>query len=342
MDKKSLFYNLLLFVFSTMLSLLVLELLFRFFLFGNDSFSIEKMNSVHAIGVSGLIKPSFHHEIIYELKPNLDTYFKLALFRTNSRGLRDKEYEIVKPKHTFRTATIGDSFTMPAGVKIEKAYHSLLEEKLNKEQKKLNYEFINFGVGGYSLRQYWGVIKYKAQEYTPDLIIIGFCPANDHLIPPPLIYAKLAEGKYKVKTKTYPFFNSFVADTIAGMLRKLKRKFLETNNTNKLKTGTVFSEQQKNYMLDYFSKISNFSKDNNVPVIIANLSNRYNETYVKVLKKLVIESDLNFVDTSLPFKGADLNKYKIYPIDSHPNEAANQIFAEEIYNYLTENRFLSK
>ena len=37
---------------------------------------------------------------------------------------------------------------MPAGVKIEESFHSILEEKLNKEQRDVTYQFINFGVGG--------------------------------------------------------------------------------------------------------------------------------------------------------------------------------------------------
>lgn len=157
------------------------------------------MNSFNKMGVSGLLKSSTHSEVIYELKPYVNTLFKLASFKTNSNGLRDKEYEIAKPVNTFRVAVIGDSYTMPAGVKVEESYHSLLEERLNKEQRELTYEFINFAVGGYNLRQYYGVIKYKTQEYDPDLIIVGFCPNNDHRIPQNEIF----EQPFKPKFRTY-------------------------------------------------------------------------------------------------------------------------------------------
>ncbi len=50
------------------------------------------------MGVSGLIKPSSYTKIIFELKPNLNTYFKMARFMTNSCGLRDKEYLVDKQK----------------------------------------------------------------------------------------------------------------------------------------------------------------------------------------------------------------------------------------------------
>ena len=49
---------------SLILSVFFLELAYRFYMFGWDSLSIEKMNSVHNIGKSGLIKTSQYSEII--------------------------------------------------------------------------------------------------------------------------------------------------------------------------------------------------------------------------------------------------------------------------------------
>ena len=91
MKKKSLLVNGSVLLLSTVVSLIVLEQSYRFYLFGFDSFSVEKMNSVHSLGVSGITQRADHPEIVYELKPNLDLYFKLAKFKTNSDGLRDKE-----------------------------------------------------------------------------------------------------------------------------------------------------------------------------------------------------------------------------------------------------------
>ena len=70
---------------------------------------------------------------------------------------------------------IGDSFTMGSGVEIEKVYHSVVEEKLNEREDSVRYELINFGVGGYNLLNYSGVLEKKAVLYDPDFIVIGFC-----------------------------------------------------------------------------------------------------------------------------------------------------------------------
>lgn len=303
-----------------MFSLLVLEQAYRTFLFGGASFSIGRMNSIHALGKSGLIKPSNNSEIIYELKPNLDTDFKLTKFKTNSNGLRDKDYSFSKSGSVFRAALIGDSFTMPAGVKIEESFHSILEEKLNKEERDMTYQFINFGVGGYNLRQYLGTMKSKAIEYDPDLIIVGFCAQNDHRIPP----SKIFERPYKVKPTTYPFFKSFVLDKLKGI----------TNNKRKIDNAETFTEGRKNYVSNIFSEMEAYSKQNNIPIIIMHLSNQYNKVYAKELEELVVENGLIFADVSLPFAGKDFGEYIIYPTDNHPNGKANRIFADELYGYL--------
>jgi hypothetical protein len=284
---------------------------------------------MYDLGFSGLIKPSQNPEIIYELKPNLNCYFKIASFRTNSRGLRDKEYEINKPKDTFRIAVIGDSFTMSSGVEIEESYHALLEEWLNKDEGGINYQFINFGTGGYSLRQYWGVIRDKAFEYDPNLIIVGFCPSNDHIVPDNEIF----EQPYKVKSQTYPFFKSYVIDKVVLKLKK-------TSNDSRGQSGEIFSEEQRKYMYDFFSRMNEFSNDNNIKIIIVCLSHRHNGKYVKELEKLVIGNGLHFVDVSLPFKGTDVLEYRINPTDGHPNEKANKVFAEQLYNYINKKDLL--
>lgn len=322
MSKNQLLATGLLFLVSTALSFLLLEQAYRFYLFGWDSFSIEKINSIHGIGVSGLITPSEQLEVIFELKPNLNTYFKLARFRTNSHGLRDREYKLQKPENTYRIAVIGDSFTMPAGVEIEDSYHSLVEENLNRNSGDTTYQLINFGVGGYNLRQYMAVIKHKAQKYSPDLIIVGFCPWNDHNIPSHEIF----ERRYKVKPATHPFFQSFVIEGFIAGIRNAKK-------SNTFRT-TTFSDKQKVYLSKIFSEMADYSSQSNVSIIIVNISHLYNERYSGELKNLVLENGLYFADLSLPFKGTDFDEFKIYRTDHHPNRLAHRIFANGLYAYL--------
>ena len=327
MNKKRVLTNGLLLFFSTLLGLLLVEQVFRVYLFGSDSLSITKMNSVHEIGYSGLLKPSDHLEITYELKPNLNTYFKLASVKTNTNGLRDKAYPFSKPDSVFRVAVLGDSFTMPAGVEIEEAYHSLLEERLTREQRELTYEFINFGVGGYNLRQYLGLMKFRIQSYDPDLILIGFCPHNDHEIRDD----KHFEQRYVPKPATYPFYGFFILKALAKAIRLLGEK--HEANQNK---GPILTQEQREYVSDIFSEMKAYSLQKSIPVVIVNLSFVYDKEYGDELEELVVSHGLNYVDVTSRFKETSLWEYSIYRTDGHPNGKAHRIFAEEIYAYLSQ------
>ena len=327
MNKKNLFTNGLLLLISTVLSFLALEQSYRFFLFGSASFSISKMNSINGLGELGLLKGSDNLEIVYELVPNANALHKLVVFRTNSAGLRDKEYSLAKGEDTFRVAVIGDSFVMADGITIEETFHSLLEDRLNKESEDITYQFINFGLSAYNLRQYLEVMKHKALAYDPDLILVGFCPRNDQYIP--------EEQTYKDVPRTYPFFHlysiqalidiyqrgSYYDDDVAYMEKELAR-------------NEPFSGKQGRYMTQVFSEMNDFSEQNDIPIIVVYIDIFYNEKFAYRLEEIVLKNNLYFVNASTPFKGQDFNDYIIYPIDSHPNGEAHQLMADVIYDYL--------
>lgn len=323
---------------SLAISFLLLEFTYRIYIFGWRGLSIRMMNSVHGIGTSGLIKASGYPELIYELKPNLKTFFKLVPFETNSRGLRDQEYPIAKPGQTFRVVVIGDSFTMPAGVRAEESYHSILEGRLNQESDSLSYEFINFGVGGYSLRQYSGVLKHRTLNYDPDLILIGFCPDNDHHIPPD----HELKHTYQVKKTTRPFFSHpFALRRLLKTLLNLTGSTVENLFGKQPNSQTpdlpFYSEEEAAYMSDTFSQMAAAGVEHNTPIAVVFLSHRHNPKWSKAAKELaqiVQGRGLYFVNTSPAFENTQFENHRIYAIDNHPNGRANQLFADTIYSYM--------
>jgi len=327
MNKKNIFTNILLLVISTFVSFLALEQSYRYYLFGTESFSITKMNSINGLGELGLLMPSNNSEIVYELKPNMNTYHKLVQFRTNSAGLRDKEYSVMKTEDMRRIAVIGDSFVMADGIAIEDTFHSVLEERLNQEGGDLTYQFINFGVSAYNLRQYLEVMKHKAKDYDPDLILVGFCPRNDQYIP--------EEQTYRDVPKTNAFFHLYSIQAIKDVFNRGTYYDDDIYYMEKeLTRNAPFSDKEKRYMTQIFSEMDDFSKQNNIPVIVVYVDIFYNEKFAENLEEIVLKNDLYFVNASTPFEGQGYDEYIIYPIDSHPNVKAHRIFADVIYDYL--------
>jgi hypothetical protein len=330
MIEKGLLIKISIFVLSSILSFILFEISYRFIIFGSDSLNYEKMNSVAPLGLSGLIEPSRDREILYQLKPNLNTYFKMARFKTNSQGLRDRGYSMPKPKETIRVAVVGDSFTLPAGVDIEDAYHSILEEELNARCPQNTYEFINFAVGGYYLNQYWAVIEKEVMKWDPDIILIGFCKYNDYEIPP----SKLFEKPYKVKEKGHPFFfQSFAIRSLKQFIKNLGKK--DINKNQRIDGNSTFAQEQVDYMIEIFSKIGSFGIEKRIPIVVANLGITPDEQHE--LESIVTNSSLYYVDLTPSFEGTKISEYSIFPTDNHPNSKANLVFANVLKEYLDNN-----
>ena len=325
---KKLLANTLLLLASSAVCFLLLEMSYRFYLLGWDMFSVEKVNSVHPIGLSGLLQPSPHRELLFELKPNQNTYFKLVPFVTNSQGLRDKEYSLAKPDGVLRVAVMGDSFTLPSGVAIEDAYHSLIEDRLNEGRPQVGYELINFAVGAYTLEQYLIAIRLKALVYDPDLVLIGFCAGNDDNVHQPDQFP----DPYDPLEKSFPFYGSFAIEAVRFKLQAMR---IEEE------TGQGPSERQVRYLTRVFSELAELGKTEGIPIVVVNLLNQ--PTDFKSIRDLALSNGIeHFLDTSAAFRDTDLADYRILPIDNHPNARAHRIFADQIYEYLIRHDLLRR
>ena len=98
--------------------------------------------------------------LLYEPKP-LTGFF-------NKHGIRGKE--ISQKKSIPRIFFVGDS----VGYGINLKQEEIFIQHLNNHFKN-KYDFYNFSVPGYSLRQYIEVIKEKILPHSPDQIYILIC-----------------------------------------------------------------------------------------------------------------------------------------------------------------------
>ena len=95
-------------------------------------------------------------------------------WRTNSQGMRDREYSVEKPPGTFRVALVGDSIGAGWGVNAEERFESILEELWDKRAGAIagrKVEFINCAVPGHSPGQRWYHFGLLGWPMEPDLVI---------------------------------------------------------------------------------------------------------------------------------------------------------------------------
>ncbi len=100
-------------------------------------------------------------------------------FVINSRGLRDREYPLAKPKGASRILCLGDSFTIGFGVRGEETYPKILERRLaGEEVSGGTWEVLNAGVGGTGTAHQLAYYLHEGSRYEPDIVVLAMC-AND-------------------------------------------------------------------------------------------------------------------------------------------------------------------
>ena len=304
------------------IGLLLAEGVCRFHAFGLSAFDFKITNSFVAIGYSDYLQPAENQYVWNELKPNIEDRFKMHTFRTNSKGLRDKEYIIKKPKNTYRVAVIGDSYSLGDGVEAEEIYHSILEEKLNNLSDSIQFEFINFGLSGYDMLNYLGVIEAKAMAYNPDLILIGFCGNNDDDLPEARQYTEPFKG-YIYSEWSWAVQRFQIIRTVANYINIHGRKKNETAVDEK-------SKRKKEFVKNIFSEFKRVEKEQTIPFMVFYMHMQdASPEKAKMVNDLCEKNNFRFIDSSPTVeKIADISKYWFHDSDHHPNEMMHGIYAE--------------
>ena len=102
-----------------------------------------------------------------------------VVYRTNSKGLRDREYDYAKPPGKLRVLALGDSFTFGVGASFEDTYLSLAEGMLNARLgDHPQVEIVKAGVPRFYPETERMLLEHYGLAYAPDVVVVGFTP-ND-------------------------------------------------------------------------------------------------------------------------------------------------------------------
>ncbi len=118
--------------------------------------------------------------ILFSLpRPNL----QLPNLKTNSFGMRDKEYSLAKPDSTVRIAALGASYLFGTLYDGEEVWEPILEESLNMDGpcgSGMKYEILNFGNGGYGVIPQLQMTRTKALKFNPDVLLLVSHERSEH------------------------------------------------------------------------------------------------------------------------------------------------------------------
>lgn len=130
-------------------------------------------------------------EVGFSLRPNAEGWWRkegLTYIRINSQGLRDREHAIAKPRNTIRIAVLGDSFAEAFQVPMDKAFWSVMEQRIQecgatsgKEAMPAatKVEVVNFGVSGFSTARELILLRQRVWQYSPDIVLLLVTTGND-------------------------------------------------------------------------------------------------------------------------------------------------------------------
>ncbi|MEY8214962.1 MAG: SGNH/GDSL hydrolase family protein [Colwellia sp.] len=162
---------------------LVAEASFRYYYFGAAAIYKFWEYSPRGITISKFITADKNPKIGYQLSPNKQGLFKAAQLSVNALGFRGNESTVIKPKHTYRIASLGPSIAMGAGIADEHTYAQLLEDHLNRTFS-FTIEIQNHAVGGYKALQIEESFWQTVEKFKPDLVLLPVYPRIFNNSPP--------------------------------------------------------------------------------------------------------------------------------------------------------------
>jgi hypothetical protein len=261
----------------------------------------------------------------YELRPNVEKFAQNAMVRTNSSGMRDRERSMKKADNVIRIAVLGDSVTFGFGVENEETYPSMLEKMLNQTDSRHKYEVLNFGVGGYSSQDEALVLRDKAIQWNPDLVVIGYVSNDPEIDPIQPLHAYFHKPEWWQHS---------------AVLRLMAK----TKNTLDIfyYGGGNYVRYLHNYppkwqtVLDAFKDIREVTSKGNVKVVVA-IFPRGNEVYDKVR---AAATEFGFIPVAIREGFSGHSRSETTLPDGHPNKLGHQIAAQVLKEALISRQLL--
>jgi hypothetical protein len=185
---KNILQNTALLLISLVLSYIVLEAGYRYYLYHQLAEQLigALYNSAHSASEPGRQSVVFDPDVGWRYEPNRTWDHILSKenhWRTNEHGLiandiDTSEYPTEKPAGEYRIAVLGDSFA--AGNAVYLRWPDLLQDYLNRSPEWRSFvggrftRVLNFAMDGTGIVQWGPVYEYRAREFAPDLVIVSY------------------------------------------------------------------------------------------------------------------------------------------------------------------------
>lgn len=288
------------------------------------------------------------------------TYDFSVVYKINSQGLRDKEYAFERDFNMKRVLVLGDSLTFGHGITYEHRFTDIAENHFS------NVEIINFGVPGYGFDQELLLFAYEGLKYSPDIVIVFFITFdadrqftniyNNGSIN--LKHANFSEFSSDDSTLFYHFDNQFkYQDNF--LLRKshflsyasyklnifrLKRQLGAPSYLNNYAVAnftSYFPDKEshvptvRNRTAAIVKEFSRIAEEKDIKLIFVNIDhNKESRPFLSQLREDILFNNVSYYDFGDELFEASSHQPVTFKYDSHLNEYANRIIAQEFIELL--------
>lgn len=230
---------------------------------------------------------------------------------------------------------------MGSGVRADELFTSRLERSLDGRSDGRSVEVLNFGVAGYGLTNYAGVIRSKALAYQPDLIVLAVVN-NDLKRPPDRNATRSFVRRPPVRSA---FLRLTFLDRTLARRDTAQRRAERQARAKPRPSADERAQRSAVHVEEAWSTIRDLAASAEVPIFCIFLSARESAESIASRARFEALADtagFGFLDTSVLFHGLPLDRYSILRHDGHPNGDANAIFALALEAALIEGDWLTE
>ncbi len=227
----------------------------------------------------------------------------------------------------------GCSITYGHGLNNEKTFSHKLFEKTK------DFDYLNFAVPGHSTYQSLLKLKNKIKEIKFKKIVLGIHKDLERRNTCSISWTKIINNYWAIPFK----LNLLKYNLEFKPKKRFNLKFFNLQLVkliNNILNSIIFSigsskKIQKETMKEILREFKEICSKNNIELIIICLDN-YNEIY-----DFLSENSFNWTTSNINLNEKDEKgkfKWQLLPWDNHPNEMANQIYYEKLYEIINSNK----
>jgi lysophospholipase L1-like esterase len=255
--------------------------------------------------------------------PNRQAVLMGVDFRTNSRGLRDREFSYDKPPGRLRVLMLGDSLTVGWGVRMEDTFSKRIEATLR--NRGLDVEVINTGVGNYDTIQEVAYFLSEGIKYQPDIVVLNYFINDAEPVPPS-------------KPPSFLLRHCESCIFLAGRIDTLKRMIVPQQSWDKYYLSFYEGDHPKGWLgaKAAIHELADVCHANGIDLLVANLPELHDvQNYrfsrvTELVRQTAMEIRVEFADALPGVKQEESSRLWVTPPDPHPNARANELIANAL------------